>query len=290
LALAGDILPFAFVVGKHYLSIDTHLDLDLDSRSYLRTYTLTYIYTYHRIMLSRASRFIPAASRAQTRAFAAKINPPRLFDYETVASNIKPTTESIGAIESAFGMLAKDLVDVPIPMHIGIAETANAGPGDCHIKGGYIEGTATWTVKLANVSFYKNLAKGLPAGSGIFTVCDATNGAPLAIFQENRYLTDMRTGAAGAVSVKHFCSPKHKKVAYIGAGVIGLAMARSTDVVHKFDEGFAYGLDMPGTQKFCDTITTDLGYKMTACATAEEAVRAADVIFTQTPGSDHVSV
>ena len=33
--------------------------------------------------------------------------------------------------------------------------------------GGYIEGTTTWTVKLANVSFYKNLAKGLPAGSVI---------------------------------------------------------------------------------------------------------------------------
>ena len=105
-------------------------------------------------------------------------------------------------------------------MHIGIHETEHAGPGDCHIKGGYIEGTKTWTVKLANVSFYKNLAKGLPAGSGIFIVCDATNGAPLGIFQENRYLTDLRTGAAGAVSVKYFCNPKkHLNVAFIGAGL-----------------------------------------------------------------------
>ena len=86
---------------------------------------------------------------------------------------------------------------------LGIHETPEAGPGDCHIKGGYIEGTKTWTVKLANVSFYKNIAKGLPAGSGIFVVCDATNGAPLAIFQENRYLTDLRTGAAGAMSGLH---------------------------------------------------------------------------------------
>ena len=42
-------------------------------------------------------------------------------------------------------------VEVPLPMHIGINESANAGPGDCHIKGGYIENTTTWTVKLANV-------------------------------------------------------------------------------------------------------------------------------------------
>ena len=38
-----------------------------------------------------------------------------------------------------------------LPMHIGINESANAGPGDCHIKGGYVEDTTTWTVKLANV-------------------------------------------------------------------------------------------------------------------------------------------
>ena len=53
----------------------------------------------------------------------------------------------------------------------GIHETENAGPGDCHIKGGYIEGSSTWTVKLANVSFYKNLAKGLPAGSVSINHC-----------------------------------------------------------------------------------------------------------------------
>ena len=79
-------------------------------------------------------------------------------------------------------------------MHIGIDESSVAGPGDCHIKGGYVpgtdlielksaadlfdhinththtrryvSGTETWTVKLACVSFYKNIERGLPPGSG----------------------------------------------------------------------------------------------------------------------------
>ena len=59
---------------------------------------------------------------------------------------------------------------------------------------------------------------------GIFIVCDAANGFPLAVFQENRYLTDLRTGAAGAISVRHFASAKHKKVAFIGTGAIALSM------------------------------------------------------------------
>jgi ornithine cyclodeaminase/alanine dehydrogenase-like protein (mu-crystallin family) len=161
-------------------------------------------------------------------------------------------------------------------------------------------------------------------------VCDATNGAPLGVFQENRYLTDLRTGAAGAVSVKHFCGPKHTKVAFIGTGVIANAMAEATAQIHGFEQGslcavhcyiaillywlllcyiavlshtilphqhwraplrppfptgYAFGLDPSQSQDFCDTISSTCGYPMQNCASAEEAVSAADVIFTQTPGS-----
>mmetsp|Transcript_25301 Transcript_25301/g.40585 ORF Transcript_25301/g.40585 Transcript_25301/m.40585 type:complete len:157 (+) Transcript_25301:50-520(+) len=153
-----------------------------------------------RSVLRAASKGI----RTQWRAFAS-VAPPKLFSYDEITANVKEK-HAIESVEAAFGMLAKGKVDVPIPMHIGIEESPEAGPGDCHIKGGYVYGTKTWTVKLANVSFYKNVEKGLPPGSGIFVVIDATNGFPLAIFQENRYLTDLRTGAAGAVSVKHFAA------------------------------------------------------------------------------------
>lgn len=118
-----------------------------------------------RAVVGAASRLRTAASPSSSgaisataaRAFAT-VPGPRLFDYDTVRGALKES-DAVEAIESAFGMLAKGLVDVPIPMHIDIHESDNAGPGDCHIKGGYIFGTTTWTVKLANVSFYKNVAK-----------------------------------------------------------------------------------------------------------------------------------
>lgn len=99
----------------------------------------------------------PGIEQTACRAFAT-VPGPRLFDYETVTSVLKQS-DAVEAVEAAFGMLAKGKVDVPLPMHIGIDESASAGPGDCHIKGGYISGTSTWTVKLANVSFYKNIEK-----------------------------------------------------------------------------------------------------------------------------------
>lgn len=76
-----------------------------------------------------SSSFISASRTLAT------VNPPRLFDYQLIKQNLKPSSQINDAIEKAFGMLAKDKVDVPIPMHIGIHESAVAGPGDCHIKG-----------------------------------------------------------------------------------------------------------------------------------------------------------
>ena len=224
-----------------------------------------------------------------TRRGMSGIPTPKVFDYATVTANLKPSLEIVNAIEDGFGKLAKGEVDVPLPMHIGIDETAAAGPGDCHIKGGYIAGTTTWTVKLANVSFYKNLERGLPPGAGIFICCDAVIGMPLAVFQENRYMTDLRTGAAGAVSVKHFgSSPKHESVSFVGGGAIAKVMAVSSHNVHKFKKGYVYGLDTAISEKFAKEIEAELGYPVEVCSTAEECVRAGDVVFTQTPAAETV--
>jgi ornithine cyclodeaminase/alanine dehydrogenase-like protein (mu-crystallin family) len=214
---------------------------------------------------------------------------PKLYDYATIKSSVETSRELTEAVEDAFSQLANGKVDVPMPMHIGVAETPAAGPGDCcHIKGGYIEGAPTWMVKLAMVSFYKNLKKGLPAGSGVFVVCDATTGGPKAVLHENRYLTDMRTGAAGAVAVKHLVVKGAKSAAFIGTGVIAEAMARSAATVHGFEEAYGYSRDMAKNRAFCDKMSKELGYAFTPCVSAEEAVKNADVVFTQTPGGEWV--
>ena len=162
----------------------------------------------HRHQMLARSR-LPAALPLRRLLSTKAIPPPKLFDYATVTSHIH-VSDAISAVEAAFGALARGKVDVPFPMHIGIDETASAGPGDCHIKGGYVSGESTWTVKLACVSFYKNVADGLPPGGGIFVVMNAKNGAPLAVIQENRFLTDVRTGAAGGISVKYLTKPTDK--------------------------------------------------------------------------------
>jgi hypothetical protein len=55
---------------------------------------------------------------------------------------------------------------------------------------------------------------------------------PSAILHENRYLTDLRTGAAGAVAVKHLAVEGAKSVAFIGTGAIAEVMARSAACIY----------------------------------------------------------
>lgn len=52
----------------------------------------------------------------------ATVPPPKLFDYHTITSNLKPSLQIIESVEHAFAKLSQGLVDVPLPMHIGMNE------------------------------------------------------------------------------------------------------------------------------------------------------------------------
>ena len=230
----------------------------------------------------------PQAS-APTPANAPTRQAVQVFDYEYIKANVKEA-DGIEAVEKAFALLADGKVDVPTPMHIGPLRN---GQGDCHIKGGYIDDAATFTVKMATVSFNKNRERGLPPGSGVFCVFSAETGMPLAVFQENRYMTDLRTGAAGAVCVKHLVAPHQNTVAFIGTGIIGRAMCRASNCTAGGGAGWKQGLlydahSAEAAQKFAHEMAAECGFPLRVCSSAEEACRGADVIFTSTPGSSLV--
>ncbi|GMI46492.1 hypothetical protein TrCOL_g10349 [Triparma columacea] len=238
-------------------------------------------------MISRVSKISQHVAKSHVRTFSA-FPLPKVFDYETITSNLS-VGDAITSVEAAFEKLAHGKVDVPLPMHIGVDETENAGPGDCHIKGGYVIGTPTFTVKMAMVSFYKNLDKGLPPGGGIFVVNSAVDGAPLGIFQENRYMTDLRTGAAGGIAYKYFRSqtPGNDSVGFIGCGAIAKVMARAAAEISPF-KGVAFAPPGGGAEQFAAEMEAELGLPFTVVESAEALCGASDVIYTQTPGSSPV--
>jgi len=91
-------------------------------------------------------------------------------------------------------------------------------PGDCHIKYGYLKRGSTFTVKIAT-GFWKNPERGLASSNGVVLVFSSETGELLTIFQDEGYLTDMRTAAAGAVAAKYLGPRELDSIGILGAGL-----------------------------------------------------------------------
>jgi ornithine cyclodeaminase len=91
-------------------------------------------------------------------------------------------------------------------------------PGDCHIKYGYLKRGSTFTIKIAT-GFWKNPERGLASSNGVVLVFSSETGELLTIFQDEGFLTDMRTAAAGAVAAKYLAPAEIGCIGIIGAGL-----------------------------------------------------------------------
>jgi ornithine cyclodeaminase len=136
----------------------------------------------------------------------------KFFSRAELAVALSPAAV-IRGIEEGFVAYSRGEVVVPPVGHLEFTDP----PGDCHIKYGYIRGDDTYTIKIAT-GFYRNPEKGLPSSNGMMLVFNARTGEPLAMLQDEGYLTDLRTAAAGAVAAKYLAPPEVKCIGIVGAG------------------------------------------------------------------------
>src|SRR2546430_11778032 len=109
---------------------------------------------------------------------------------------------ALHAVERGFRALALGEATLPDPMVVEVA----ARQAEVHVKAAYLRGARHIVLKLAT-GFYKNRARGLPSGDGLFLLLDAETGAPDLLLEEHGYLTDFRTAAAVALTLKYL-APK----------------------------------------------------------------------------------
>ena len=137
----------------------------------------------------------------------------QIISLEDIKS-ILPQVDLIQEIESGFKAYSNDLVVVPPVGELSF----QSPPGDVHIKYGYIKGDEVYVIKIAS-GFYKNTSTGLPAGNGMMLVFNQKTGQPVAMLQDECYLTDIRTAVAGAITAKYL-APKHVEcIGIVGTGV-----------------------------------------------------------------------
>ena len=114
------------------------------------------------------------------------------------------------AVEAAFADHGRGLVQMPPKMYVTLQK------GDFRTMPAYLPSLDMAGVKIVNVH-PDNPGLGLPSVMALTVILETSTGRPTAILNATR-LTDMRTGAAGAVAAKYLAPKKECVLGVIGTG------------------------------------------------------------------------
>lgn len=120
--------------------------------------------------------------------------------------------ETLGRVEAVYREKAEGTAAV-WPM---IFYEFEPGKADMDIKSGYLKEQGIYGLKLVSW-FGGNPAKGLPALTGAVMLFDGATGKPLGLIN-GEHMTGMRTGAAGAVGIRHLARADSETLLMVGAG------------------------------------------------------------------------
>lgn len=197
---------------------------------------------------------------------------------ESAIKDLVTPSEAKSAVEEAFTALSEGKAALPAVIEFDFPEQQ----GETHLKGAYIHGSPFYVAKIAS-GFYSNRKRGLPVGSGMVLVLDANTGFLRAILFDNGYLTDLRTGAAGAVAADLLARQNIRVAAIIGAGVQGRFQLEALLEVRRPSTVLLYDEDVSQSAKYVEELQSRVDVELRVAASAEEAVRAADAVITCTP-------
>ena len=186
--------------------------------------------------------------------------------------------EALDEVAKGFTALAKEEVTLPPILRIDVPENH----GEVDVKTAYIHGLDSFAIKIA-AGFFKNSELGLPTGSGMMVLISAETGNPMAILLDNGYLTDLRTGIAGAIAAKYL-APKEMKIAgVIGSGMQARYQMRSLKMVRDFSQLLIFGIVEDEVDTYVAEMSEELGVEVIKAQDAESVVRESDVVVTSTP-------
>lgn len=134
------------------------------------------------------------------------------------------------------------------------------------------------------LKIYTSSRQGLRFLIPLFSV---TSGDLLALV-EGDYLGQMRTGAASGVATKLLANPNARTVGIIGTGSQARTQLEAVAIARKIDHVNGFSRDAQRREQFAGDMTSKLGLKVSAVASAEEAVRGADIVVTATTSTEPV--
>jgi ornithine cyclodeaminase/alanine dehydrogenase-like protein (mu-crystallin family) len=158
-------------------------------------------------------------------------------------------------------------------------------PGFMGLMPGWSRGDGTGAFALKAVCIMAgNPARGLDAHQGLVTLFDGETGVPTAILDASA-ITAVRTAAVTAVATGALARPDATTLAVLGAGTQARAHLRALAGVRAFERVWIYA---PTTAHAEDVAAEASTAGVTVAASAQEALRDADVVVTVTSAREPV--
>jgi ornithine cyclodeaminase len=155
------------------------------------------------------------------------------------------------------------------------------------VKGAFLQGEPVFAMKVAS-GFYRNPERGLPTGSGLVLVFDSSTGFPLALLQDNGYLTELRTGAAGALATRLLAPERPLAAAVLGAGSQARYQLRAMARVKELRALRVWSPVPAEVEAYEREMTPVLGIPVSGAENPEAAVQGADLVVTVTPAREPI--
>jgi alanine dehydrogenase len=181
--------------------------------------------------------------------------------------------DSLRIVEQAFGDYGRERIVSSVPS-ASYMIVQNEAPTMFWIKSASLR-----PLRAAGVFF------GAQFGDYYFMVTDSRTGTLRGIV-EQAWLTKRRTGAAGVVAARKLAARNARVAALIGAGQIGEEVARILPHAFDLDELRVASRTLEGATAFAERLKPEVNAPLRAVATAEEAIRGADVVITITLASE----
>jgi len=182
--------------------------------------------------------------------------------------------QAVECVEEAFVLYGRGEVQMPPKVYLTFEK------GDLRCMPVYMPTLGIAGVKNVNVHPRNS---GIPTVMATITLIDPEDGYPLAVM-DGTYITNLRTGAAGAVAAKYLARKESKVAGFIGAGAQAeTQLAGLKAVMPGLETVLAYDVRVEQLHGFCRMCAERLGLEARAAASAEEVAQASDILTTTTP-------
>lgn len=193
--------------------------------------------------------------------------------------------DAIEAVKQAFTLLVDGKCDAPLRTNI----QAPKYEGCFLFMPAYVEEMDTASLKIINI-FPHNIDQGIPSSPAQVLLIDGKNGLVTAVL-DGTYVTQLRTGASSGAAFDMLAKKDCRIGALIGTGGQAATQLEAMLAARKLEEVRVYDLNHDRTAAFAERMQKELesyGAKITAVASADEAVDDADLLITVTPSSTPV--